>query len=672
MKRHLKPKKDATSAPTRTVWICAALLLATLLAYGAVANNGFVNYDDPAYVTENPHARDGLSWSGAVWALTSTDESNWFPLTRLSHMLDCQLFGLSSGPHHLVNLAFHAFNTLLLFALFNRLTRAPWPSAFVAMAFALHPLHVESVAWIAERKDVLSAWFWLLTLWAYLAYLERPVLRRYLLVVFCFVCGLMSKPMVVTLPFVLLLLDWWPLARLSAWKRALWEKAPLFLLSATASVVTYAVQKRGGAMAVAAHLPPAARLENAIISLVTYIADFFWPANLAVFYPYAAPRVWQWVAASIAVLAFTALAVHQSRRRPFLALGWFWYLGALLPVIGLIQVGAQSHADRYTYIPLIGISMIVAWSAREWIRDGRLLASGAIAAGLVWCALTIRYVGMWKDSETLFSEALRATHNNFVAFNNLGSVYRRQGRIEDAVSNFSRAVEIQPESPEALDNLGEALTALGRGGQAIPHLLAATQLQPGFGKAHVDLGSAYMAAALPHQAAAEFEKALAIDPADGDAEYRLAAVRMLEGRSAEALAHFTRALPALEEKVRRNPADPDGHYNLGEVYALMGRTEGAVAEFSTAVGLRPDDPQARFNLGAALSDAQRFEEASREFAAATRLRPDYLKAHLQLARTLVRLGRPSDAAAEYSEALRLAPGSGDVRRELESLRRSGR
>jgi tetratricopeptide (TPR) repeat protein len=653
--------------PRRDLWIYLGLLLVILAVYGPVGTHDFLNYDDPAYVTDNPHVRDGITWRGIAWAFTSTDEANWFPLTRLSHMLDCQLFGLSSGPHHLVNVVLHTLSSLLLFAILRRMTKARWPSAFVALAFALHPLHVESVAWVAERKDVLSALFWFLTMWAYLNYVERPTLGRYLPVVAWFICGLMSKPMVVTLPFALLLVDFWPLQRLKPVGRALVEKISLFLFSAIASVVTYVVQSRGGAVAIAEYLPLLARLENALLAYTVYIEKFIWPTNLAVFYPYTESPVWEWVFGGAVVSALTALAIHQRQRMPFLAFGWFWYLGTLLPVIGLVQVGSQSRADRYTYIPMVGISIMVAWGARELIKSDRALAAAGITTGLIWCGFTWRYLEDWESSETLFLHALQATDKNFVAYNNLGSIRQRQGRIEEAVSDFEKAVKIQPGSPEALDSLGEALTTLGKSDEAIADLLAATRIRPTFVKAHIDLGSALMSAGRVEQSAAQFQEALRLDPASSDAEYRLAGALMNEGLPQEALPHFRNALPALVDTVRRNPDDADSHYNLGEVYAMMGRPAEAVSEFSLAVRLRPDDPEAHFNLGLALSDENRLTEASHQFVSATKLRPEYVKAHLYLARTLVKIGSKSEAAAEYSEVLRLAPGLEQARKELGSL-----
>jgi len=642
--------------------------VAILAVYGGIWTHDFINYDDPSSVTDNPRVRDGFTWGGVEWAFTSMDDANWFPLNRLSHMLDCQLFGLSSGPHHLVNVVLHVFNSLLLFMILKRMTKARWPSAFVTLAFALHPLHVESVAWVAERKDVLSALFWFLTIWAYLNYVERPTRLRYLAVVGWFVCGLMSKPMIVTLPFALLLIDFWPLHRIQqSVSRAIIEKLPLIGLSAGASVITYIAQARSGAVAVTDHVPLVARLENALISYWVYIEKFIWPTNLAVFYPYQEASSWEWILGGTAISTMTVFAVQQRERRPFLAVGWLWYLGTLVPVIGLVQVGSQSRADRYTYIPLVGISIIIAWGAGELIKSRRALIAAAVTVTLIWSGLTWRNLQNWQNSETLFVHALQTTDHNYVAYNNLGSILQGQGRVEEAAAAFERAVKIQPESPEALDNLGEALTRLGKDDEAITHLLAATRIRPDFVKGHIDLGSAFMRAGRVDQAAAQFHEALRLDPACSEAEYRLAGTLMMEGRSQEAMLHFKKALLALVETVRRKPDDADSHYNLGEVYGMMGRTNEAVTEFAAVVRLRPDDPEGHFNFGVALIGEKRLQDASQEFATAARLRPDYVNAHLYLARTLVKLGRNSEAAAEYATILHLSPEFEQARKELETL-----
>jgi protein O-mannosyl-transferase len=669
-RKHSGPKPARAAARTLADrWIYLALLLAILAVFAQTGSHDFVTYDDRIYVGDNPHVRDGFSWEGVAWAFTSLDDSNWFPLTRLSHMLDCQLFGLDAGWHHWTNIVLHAASSLLLFALLKRMTAARWPSAFVAFAFALHPLHVESVAWVAERKDVLSAFFWFVTMWAYLDYVERPSPLRYALVLAAFVCGLMSKPMIVTLPFALLLVDYWPLRRLSV--RAALEKIPLIALSLAGSIVTFLAQSQGHSVARLARFPLELRIENVLISYVAYLGKFFWPSKLAFFYPY--PDVfpaWQWILATMVLAAVTVLALIERNSRPYLITGWFWYLGTLVPVIGLVQVGQQTRADRYTYIPMIGVTIMIAWAAAEAPRFRRQIVCGAAVAAVAWFVLTWRDLEYWQNSETLFTRAINVTEQNYVAYNNLGDVRRRQGRLDDAVSDFAAAVRIQPGDPEAQDNLGAALTIAGRTDEAIPHLQEAIRVQPDYAKAHVDLGSALVRAGRIEDALAEFHEALRLDPENRGAEYQLAGVLMMQGHAAEAMPHFERALPYLIDAVRRDPSDADNHYNLGGVYDMMGRASEAVQEFSTATRLRPDDPEIRFNLALALASASQPDRSIEQFRAAIHLRPDYAEAHFELARVLAAMGRKAEAAAEFSQTLKLDPSFTAAAQQLQNLQSS--
>ncbi len=658
------------------MWICLGLLAAIFLVYGQTAGHDFLNYDDPDYVFDS-HVRAGLSPSGIAWALTSGYASNSFPLTWISHMLDFQLFGGRSGPPHLVNVALHAISTLLLFLFLRRVTGTVWRSAFVAAAFALHPLHVESVAWIAERKDVLSALFWMLALCAYARYVERPSAGRYAILAVAFCCGLLSKPMIVTFPFVALLLDAWPLGRFAniQARRLILEKVPLFALSLCASVVAFIAQSRQGAVNAFDQVPLIVRAGNAFVSYCLYLRDFIWPANLAVFYPYIERPAWQMIGAALAVAAATALAVRGIRRRPYIAVGWFWYLGTLIPVIGLIQVGSQSRADRYTYIPLIGISIVVAWGAAElfeqrgWSRS--LLAATAAAVCAIWAAASWSDVEYWRNSSTLFTHALAVTDANYVAYNNLAAELRRDGNISGAIDDFEHVVTIRPEDAEAQDNLGEALTAAGKLDEAAPHLVQAVRLRPSFAKAHVDLGAVLLRTGHAGEAETQYRIAVEFQPTDAAAQFGLGGVLMAEGREKEALARLERALPLLRAQVAMNPEEVDGHYNLGTVYGMLGRADEAIAEFSQAIRLRPGDAQARFNLGTALASRNRLNEAAAEFAEAVHLVPDYAAAHFNLARILVALGRKEDAIGEYRETLRLTPDNANARRELEAIAGSG-
>ena len=649
-----------------------ALFVVTLGLYAQVRDYEFVNYDDPAYVTENIHVRSGLTRESVVWAFRTGYESNWFPLTWLSHMLDCRLFGLRSGLHHLTSVLVHAFTAAFLFALLHRLTGALWRSAFVAFIFALHPLHVESVAWIAERKDVLSAFFWVVTLWTYVNYTERRSFGRYLVVMLAFGCGLMSKPMIVTLPFVALLLDWWPLRRFAV-RGVILEKLPLLALSVTGSIVTYIVQQRGGSVVSIARIPLAARAGNALVSYVVYLGKIFWPANLAVFYPYSAEGIlWKGLAAGVMLAGITALVWREIGRRPYLAVGWFWYLGTLVPVIGLIQVGAQARADRYTYIPMIGISLVLAWGMAEaWERwpGGRTalaVLSFVVCSG--WVAATWLNVQYWRNSLTLFRHAIEVTDENYIAYNNLGVALRQAGEFPEAIANFESAVRIRPEEAEAQDNFGEALLVAGRTPEAIAHIEAALRVRPGFMKAHVDLASAMIGEGRMDEAASQYRLAIQLQPESDEAHYGLGGVLMEQGHREEALPHLERALPHLVEAVRANPEDADAHYNLGRLFGILGQPDQAIAQFGETVRLRPGDAEAHFNLGIALAAQKRLSEARGEFAAAVKLRPDYVKAHLNLGGILGSLGEYDEAVREFSEALRLDPDSTEARDNLNFYR----
>jgi len=407
-----------------TIAISIGLFLATLLVYAPVYRFGFVNLDDPDYVTNNPHVRQGLTRDGIVWAATSTEAANWFPVTRISHLLDGEIFGLQPGGHHFTNVLLHAFTTVLLFAFLAAATGSAWPSALVAMLFAVHPLHVESVAWIAERKDVLSAFFWFLALWSY-------VRRHYWLTLLAFCLGLLSKPMVVTLPFVLFLLDIWPL-RQSLRSATRW-KIPMLALSATGAAAAYLVQAHSGAVQRVEQFPFGLRVENAVVSYATYILKMFWPVRLAVFYPY--PRhlpVWQIALSTLLLLTISIIMLREWRSRPYLAVGWLWYLGTLVPVIGLIQVGAQARADRYTYLPMVGLSIMLAWGLREFVNR-KLAIYGAIAACMACAVLCEAQIQYWRNSETLFSHALDVTSGNYLAHHNLGVALAEEGRFPEAI-----------------------------------------------------------------------------------------------------------------------------------------------------------------------------------------------------------------------------------------------
>jgi tetratricopeptide (TPR) repeat protein len=528
----------------RTIYLF--LFIGTLLVYSQVSNFAFLTFDDNSGLLNNPQVRDGLSWSGVGWAFTTAYASNWFPLTRISHMLDFQLFGLDAGWHHLMNVLIHALSSVLLFALLKRMTARLWESAFVAFVFALHPLHVESVAWVSERKDVLFAFFWFLTTWLYLDFVEKRTLQKYLLMVLAFCLGLMSKQMIVTLPFTLLLLDAWPLKRKGV-RTLVLEKVPLVALSIAASLITILAQKKGGAVQSLASTPLAARAANALMAYVLYIADFIWPTGLAFFYPYPAHWPMGEVAfAGAALAAMSVLVVLAFRARPYLAVGWFWYLGTLAPVIGLIQVGHQQRADRYTYVPLIGISIMVAWAAAEafakWPGAQRAFAGAAIAVCAAWMLVTWVSIKYWKDSAALYTRAIAVTDANYLAHMNLGVDLVAQGRYQEGMRELYTSLEENQDQAHAHNSLGVALYMVGRKDEAIDQFTQSIRLLPTDAEPHVNLGNALLDMGRIDEATREFNTGLRLDPRMANAYYGLGCVLVKENRQAEAVPYFTEAL----------------------------------------------------------------------------------------------------------------------------------
>jgi tetratricopeptide (TPR) repeat protein len=649
-----------------TLWIYAGLALAILIAYFPVRGFDFVNFDDPDYVSANPHVRQGITPSGIAWAFTSTESANWFPVTRLSHMLDVEMFGMDAGAHHVVNVLLHIIATLLLFAFLQRTTSSRWPSAMAALLFALHPLHVESVAWIAERKDTLAALFWFLSLWLYVRYTEKATLGRYLAVLASFCLGLMSKPMVVTLPFVLLLVDFWPLRR----RLLLPEKIPFFALSTLSAAITYLTQSTSGAVD-ALRVPIAVRLENAVISYVIYIAKMFWPASLAVFYPYPLDiPVWQLALALIAILGISALVIRAVKTRPYLAVGWFWYLGTLVPVIGLVQVGAQARADRYTYVPMVGLAIMLAWGladvAERWPRSKNIVALAGAAAGVACVILTSMQIQYWRDGGSLFQHAIESTERNDIAHHNLGTFLMSiPGRQTEAVEQLRASLSIHPESAKVHTDLGTALSNLpGRLPEAVGEYKAAIEIAPGFAITHNNLGNTLSKLDRLPEAVEEYRAALRIDPGYAEAHNNLGSVLAGLGHTAEAASEFQEALrlqpnytEARENLSRlQNPtAQGDGEYSAGLALARQGRAQEAIPHFEAALRLQPGNAEAHNDLGVVLTSVPgRQPEAMKHFQEALRIRPDYADAHVNLAVALSGIpGRLPEAIRHLKDAQRI-------------------
>ena len=550
----------------RVAAVGAALVALTMLAYSGVLSNGFVNYDDGVYVAANPHVQNGLRGHAPAWAFTATMNSNWHPLTWLSHMLDVQLFGLNPGRHHATSLLLHAANVLLVFLLLVRMTGALWRPAFAAALFAVHPLGVESVAWIAERKNVLSTLFWLLTLLAWLRWLEQKTVARYLLAVALFALGLMAKPMLVTLPFTLMLLDYWPLQRTSG-PPILKEKIPLVAMAAVSSVITVVVQNGGGALKTLERFSVAQRVANATLAYAAYLGKTIWPMSLAVFYPY--PRIGLMsigVAAAVALLAAISwLAFRRARTSPYLAVGWLWYLGTLVPVIGIVQAGEQSMADRYTYVPLIGIFIALSWGLGESANVSRpagiavRTAASCAIVGLVF--LTRTQAAAWAGSESLFRHALAVTTDNWTAHNNLGGLFVGEGRAGEAIPQFEETIRIRPGFAEGHYNLALALAKTGRLPQSIDQYGEALRLKPDYQEARYNFGNALMHAGRLPEAIEQYEQALALKHDDANAHNNLAIALGKTGRRAEAIEHYREAL-------RLNPGLDAARENLKNAEAF--------------------------------------------------------------------------------------------------------
>ena len=629
--------------PARRLPLFALLLAAvTVAVYWPVLTSGFVNYDDDIYVSERPEVGAGLSHEGVAWAFRSFQGANWFPLTRLSWMLDAELFGLAPEGFHATSLALHVANVLLLFLALLRLSGDPWPSAFAAGVFALHPLHVESVAWVSTRKDVLSATFFMLALLAHERCVRSGRRRAWLAALFALLAlGLMAKPMLVTLPCVLLLLDYWPLGRLRRredLRRALIEKLPLFALAALASGVTLLAQRGGGALQALERYPLLVRIENALDAYAVYVSKAFWPSGLAVFYPHphGGLPLWRVAIGALLLIGVSVWVLRGLRRRPYLAVGWLWFVGMLVPVSGLVQVGQAARADRYTYLPLIGLSIMLAWGARELVARRPALALGVRRAGiLALAALAVvasLQVRTWRDSKSLFEHALRVTERNHVAHINLGLVLARAGRFEEAEEHLTTAIAIVPASAKARGIRGEVRMAQDRPGEASSDLRAALRLEPQSTRWEMGLARNLAEEGRLKAAEAAFRRVLEREPERADAHALLGATLARRGRSAQAIASYRRAL-ALEPSLRR-ALGAGGlarvHGQLAAVLASRGEREAALGQLERAILLAPEEV-------------------------------DFYASQAAL---LGQLGRESEAAAVYREALRRGDRSPEVLNNL--------
>ena len=588
--------------------ISVVLILLPLLVYWQVQSFEFIDLDDPRNITENPTVRAGLSKQGFVWAFSFNDIGYWHPLTWLAHMLDCQLYGLHPKGHHLNNLLLHIASTILLFLSLNSMTGQTWKSAAVAAAFSLHPLNVESVAWVASRKGVLSTFFWMLAIWSYARYAKSPRVGTYVMVIIAFAFGLLSKPVVVTLPFALLLLDYWPLARLRIGepstfneipifsdgtpKRAsilhlVAEKIPLFALSAVTVYITYHSSLQKGLIIARENLPLSLRIENAVVSYIKYLIKMVWPADLAIFYPFPQEfPFWQITGAASLLIGITCFVFWNRRRAPYLVLGWFWYLGTLVPVSGLLQQGLwPALADRFAYIPLVGIFVMIVWSLESFLKLRLHLKPVAIAgATLIYSmlmAVTWLQADYWQDSVHLFQRALAVTRDNHLAHYALGQTLQKSGDLDGALYHFSRALQIMPENAQFHDALGAVLMEQGKPEEAIVHLSKAVELVPDYAVAHLHLGNALSAKGLDNDAIVHYLEAARIKPF------------------------------------------PEAHHNLGLTLAGQGKLDEAVYQYEQALSLKPDAAQVHNDLGVALFYQGKTKEAVFHFRQALRIKPDY-------------------------------------------------
>lgn len=566
------------------IFICLLLVISLIAVYWQVQNHSFiVNYDDDDYVTKNVYVQKGLTCENVRWAFTSVGAGFWHPLTWLSLMLDYQFFGLNAGGYHCTNLLLHILNTLLLFLVLNRMTGSIWRSSLVAALFALHPLHVESVALVAQRKDVLSSVFWMLTMYTYVVYVNHPSVWRYLTILAAFILGLMAKPMLVTLPFVLLLLDYWPLNRFRFELRSnetgkrreitmvfnrpgsrisllIFEKLPLIIFAVISSSITFFSVKKFSAIVSLKSLPIYARIENALVSYVEYISKMIFPVDLAVSYPHPMTFfLWQVVFCLLLLICISIIVLYNIKKYPYLTVGWFWYLGTLVPVIGLVQVGSHAMADRYSYIPLIGLFIIVAWGfadlAKKWQYGKSMFSSLAILILILMIISTWRQLSYWKNSLTVFSHAIEVTDNNYLAYNNLAAVFMEKGDYRQAYQYASKALQIHPRLAAIHYNLGNIFAKFGNNEKAIYHFQEALKLQPDSLAAMMNLGNAFMR----------------------------------QGSIDDAISQYSNALNI-------NPNDPDIHNNLGVALAIKGRDDEAFVHFHRALDLKPDDINAKKNM----------------------------------------------------------------------------
>jgi len=584
----------------------------TMIAYWPIKNCAFINYDDPAHVYENIYVQQGLTWNSIKWAFSDdclSFVSHWHPITWLSFMLDYEIFGMNPRGYHLTNLLLHIFNSILIFLIFSHITKTVWQSASVAVLFAIHPMHVESVAWITERRDVLSTLFWMITTGTYILYTEHKTLIRYLLMTALFIIGFMSKSMLVTLPFALVLLDYWPLGRLrldapaiTRWRSirsCIWEKLPLFALSVIFTILTYILGQKAGTIANTSLIPLTKRIENAIISLSIYMEKMVWPQKMAIFYPYPKEfQLWQFFGGIIVFAGISIIVLRMWKKLPYNFVGWFWYLGTILPVIGIVQNGSQAYADRYTYVPYIGLFIMISWTiplvTKNLSYRRTILIAGAAVIITIFTIITRVQVGYWKNSEVLMTHAIEVTENNYIAHNSLGNALIKQGYSEEAYAHFMEAAQINPHYAPVQNNIGNVLYHLGWHEESIEYYFNALRIDPKDAEAHNNLGVALMSMGRLDEAENHLTEAVRIRPYYTSARFNLALILFNKG-------NMTLAAEQLKYALRYKPNLYQAHYLLGKIAFNEGRYGDAVKHFQDTLRLNPDFEAANNDIRNALA-----------------------------------------------------------------------
>ena len=676
---------DAKKDYRHVLLIALCLILGIVVVYIKVQKLGFVGFDDELYVTQNHYVQKGITLEGIKWAFTTFHSANWHPLTWISHMLDCDLYGMNPAGHHWTNVELHMANTLLLFFIFFEMTGALWQSAFVAALFALHPLHVESVAWISERKDVLSTFFGLLSIVAYYRYVKKLSAKYYMLVIILFSLGLMAKPMLVTLPFVLLLLDFWPLKRFqfqddfhfktekpksdSVRKkyRTFLEKIPLFILVVISCLITFFAQQRIGAVKSIAALPLKYRIENAVVSYVKYVLKAIWPHKLAVFYPHPGITLplWKIFGGALLIVAACYGTIWSAKKYPYILVGLFWYLGTLVPVIGLVQVGEQAMADRYTYIPLIGIFIIVAWGASDLFKKWHFkkyylgLSSAIILVALA--SKTFLQLNTWKNGITLFEHAISVTDNNYPAYNNLGSAYESID-LDKAIFYYKAALKIRPNFATAFYNLGNAFLEKGNIDKAIHYYLNALKIKPNYTAALNNIGEALTKKGDYDKANYYFKKALKTDPTGPDTCMNFANALFLQAKPDIAVSLYKKILQTDSENA-------DVQYNLAYVLSSQKKYNEAIRHYNKTLSIDPKYLKAHYNLGNVLLRQGEVKEALIHYAESIKIKPDYVQAYNKIGLILLKQGKFRKAGVFFSKALQLNPNYSEARTNLDIVRK---